>query len=85
MHSGKYLLALSSSLQECVHFHGEFVGSACSKGGPFVPDVLLWSALLFFTTFLLSSALKHFKTKRYFPTKVCWFPDSHYFSWVSNL
>ncbi|XP_075901861.1 sodium bicarbonate cotransporter 3-like isoform X3 [Nelusetta ayraudi] len=58
------------SVKDCVHLHGGFVGPACSQRGTFVPDVLLWSTLLFFTTFLLSSALKHFKTKRYFPTKV---------------
>ncbi|OWK02776.1 SLC4A7 [Cervus elaphus hippelaphus] len=33
-------------------------------------DVLFWSVILFFTTFFLSSFLKQFKTKRYFPTKV---------------
>uniref|UniRef100_A0A8C1ASP1 Solute carrier family 4 member 7 n=1 Tax=Cyprinus carpio carpio TaxID=630221 RepID=A0A8C1ASP1_CYPCA len=38
--------------------------------GPYIPDVLFWSVILFFTTFFLSSFLKQFKTKRYFPTKV---------------
>ncbi|XP_035529099.1 sodium bicarbonate cotransporter 3-like [Morone saxatilis] len=56
--------------KECVDLHGEFVGSACSHDGPYVPDVLFWSVILFFTTFFLSSFLKQFKTKRYFPTKV---------------
>ncbi|KAG7274225.1 hypothetical protein CRUP_007662 [Coryphaenoides rupestris] len=36
----------------------------------YVPDVLFWSVILFFTTFFLSSFFKQFKTKRYFPTKV---------------
>ncbi|KAI3360876.1 hypothetical protein L3Q82_012892 [Scortum barcoo] len=58
------------SVKDCQDLHGEFVGSACSHGGPFVPDVLFWSVILFFTTFFLSSFLKQFKTKRYFPTKV---------------
>ncbi|XP_076028034.1 sodium bicarbonate cotransporter 3-like isoform X3 [Genypterus blacodes] len=58
------------SVQECVDLRGELVGSACGHGGPFVPDVLFWSIILFFTTFFLSSFLKQFKTKRYFPTKV---------------
>ncbi|XP_028327596.1 sodium bicarbonate cotransporter 3-like isoform X1 [Gouania willdenowi] len=58
------------SVKECVDLKGEFVGSACSSGGPFVPDVLFWSIILFFATFFLSSFLKQFKTKRYFPTKV---------------
>uniref|UniRef100_A0A667ZFZ4 Anion exchange protein n=1 Tax=Myripristis murdjan TaxID=586833 RepID=A0A667ZFZ4_9TELE len=51
-------------------WRGKFVGSACSHGGPFIPDVLFWSIILFFTTFFLSAFLKQFKTKRYFPTKV---------------
>ncbi|XP_060890468.1 sodium bicarbonate cotransporter 3-like isoform X2 [Labrus mixtus] len=58
------------SVKECVDLKGVFVGSACSPKGPFVPDVLFWSVILFFTTFFLSSFLKQFKTKRYFPTKL---------------
>ncbi|KAM6995456.1 sodium bicarbonate cotransporter 3-like isoform 2-T4 [Tautogolabrus adspersus] len=58
------------SVKECVDLKGVFVGSACSPNGPFVPDVLFWSVILFFTTFFLSSFLKQFKTKRYFPTKL---------------
>uniref|UniRef100_A0A3P9PGU8 Anion exchange protein n=1 Tax=Poecilia reticulata TaxID=8081 RepID=A0A3P9PGU8_POERE len=54
----------------CQDLKGQFIGSACSEKGPFVPDVLFWSVILFFTTFFLSSFLKQFKTKRYFPTKV---------------
>lgn len=50
------------------------MGSACGHLGPYVPDVLFWSVILFFTTFFLSSFLKQFKTRSYFPTKVraCW-------------
>lgn len=58
------------SVKDCVDLRGEFVGSACSPHGPYVPDVLFWSIILFFTTFFLSSFFKQFKTKRYFPTKV---------------
>lgn len=58
------------SVQDCQDLRGQFIGSACSHSGPFVPDVLFWSVILFFTTFFLSSFLKQFKTKRYFPTKV---------------
>ncbi|XP_061838635.1 sodium bicarbonate cotransporter 3-like isoform X10 [Nerophis lumbriciformis] len=58
------------SLQDCRTLRGEFVGLACSRDGPFIPDVLYWSVILFFTTFLLCSFLKRFKTRRYFPTKV---------------
>ncbi|XP_062844425.1 sodium bicarbonate cotransporter 3-like [Trichomycterus rosablanca] len=54
----------------CNFLHGEFVGPACGSHGPFIPDVLFWSVILFFTTFFLSSLLKQFKTERYFPTKV---------------
>ncbi|KAG5271748.1 hypothetical protein AALO_G00183570 [Alosa alosa] len=54
----------------CTRFQGVFVGPACSHEGPYIPDVLFWSIILFFTTFFLSSFLKQFKTKRYFPTKV---------------
>ncbi|XP_043116081.1 sodium bicarbonate cotransporter 3 isoform X7 [Puntigrus tetrazona] len=54
----------------CKELHGNFVGPACGHNGPYIPDVLFWSVILFFTTFFLSSFLKQFKTKRYFPTKV---------------
>ncbi|XP_073703029.1 sodium bicarbonate cotransporter 3 isoform X5 [Garra rufa] len=54
----------------CKKLNGEFVGPACGHNGPYIPDVLFWSVILFFTTFFLSSFLKQFKTKRYFPTKV---------------
>ncbi|XP_059424316.1 sodium bicarbonate cotransporter 3 isoform X2 [Carassius carassius] len=54
----------------CKNLHGEFVGPACGHNGPYIPDVLFWSVILFFTTFFLSSFLKQFKTKNYFPTKV---------------
>ncbi|XP_032298248.1 sodium bicarbonate cotransporter 3 isoform X6 [Coturnix japonica] len=58
------------TVTECLEFHGVFLGSACGHHGPYIPDVLFWSVILFFTTFFLSSFLKQFKTKRYFPTKV---------------
>ncbi|XP_059898726.1 sodium bicarbonate cotransporter 3-like isoform X3 [Gadus macrocephalus] len=54
----------------CNLLHGEFTGEACGHHGPFIPDVLFWSIILFFTTFFLSSFLKQFKTERYFPTMV---------------
>ncbi|XP_067093811.1 sodium bicarbonate cotransporter 3 isoform X9 [Osmerus mordax] len=57
-------------VKECLRLHGQFVGTACGHDGPFIPDVLFWSVILFFTTFFLSSFLKQFKTMRYFPTKV---------------
>ncbi|XP_067417988.1 sodium bicarbonate cotransporter 3 isoform X5 [Emydura macquarii macquarii] len=58
------------TVSECKKFHGVFLGSACGHHGPYIPDVLFWSVVLFFTTFFLSSFLKQFKTKHYFPTKV---------------
>ncbi|XP_014826717.1 PREDICTED: sodium bicarbonate cotransporter 3-like isoform X4 [Poecilia mexicana] len=54
----------------CKLLDGDFVGPACGHHGPYIPDVLFWSIILFFTTFFLSSFLKQFKTERYFPTKV---------------
>ncbi|XP_043938104.1 electroneutral sodium bicarbonate exchanger 1 [Protopterus annectens] len=58
------------TVSECHRLHGEFVGPSCGHHGPFTPDVLFWSCILFFTTFVMSSALKQFKTSTYFPTKV---------------
>nr|XP_033792705.1 electroneutral sodium bicarbonate exchanger 1 isoform X2 [Geotrypetes seraphini] len=58
------------TVSECREVHGEFVGTACGHHGPYTPDVLFWSCILFFTTFALSSTLKTFKTSHYFPTKV---------------
>ncbi|XP_055516392.1 sodium bicarbonate cotransporter 3-like isoform X1 [Leucoraja erinacea] len=58
------------TVSECHAYDGMFVGSACGQHGPYVPDVLFWSIILFFSTFFLCSFLKQFKTKRYFPTKV---------------
>ncbi|XP_030267630.1 sodium bicarbonate cotransporter 3-like isoform X7 [Sparus aurata] len=60
----------SLNVSMCKKLHGEFVGAACGHHGPYIPDVLFWSIILFFTTFFLSSFLKQFKTERYFPTKV---------------
>ncbi|KAM4631370.1 sodium bicarbonate cotransporter 3-like [Polymixia lowei] len=60
----------SLNVSMCNLLHGEFVGPACGHHGPYIPDVLFWSIILFFTTFFLSSFLKQFKTERYFPTKV---------------
>ncbi|XP_045568816.1 sodium bicarbonate cotransporter 3 isoform X3 [Salmo salar] len=57
-------------VNDCSRLRGEFVGPACDHHGPYIPDVLFWSVILFFTTFFLSSFLKQFKTKLYFPTKV---------------
>ncbi|XP_068189142.1 sodium bicarbonate cotransporter 3-like isoform X2 [Antennarius striatus] len=58
------------NVSTCKALGGDFVGPACGHHGPFIPDVLFWSVILFFTTFFLSSFLKQFKTERYFPTKV---------------
>uniref|UniRef100_A0A6Q2YKY4 Anion exchange protein n=1 Tax=Esox lucius TaxID=8010 RepID=A0A6Q2YKY4_ESOLU len=60
----------SLNVSMCNLLHGEFTGSACGHRGPYIPDVLFWSIILFFTTFFLSSFLKEIKTERYFPTKV---------------
>ncbi|CAG5886623.1 unnamed protein product [Menidia menidia] len=60
----------SLNVPMCKMLQGEFVGPACGHHGPYIPDVLFWSIILFFTTFFLSTFLKQFKTERYFPTKV---------------
>ncbi|XP_037327326.1 sodium-driven chloride bicarbonate exchanger-like isoform X3 [Pungitius pungitius] len=57
-------------VNECESFHGEFEGTACGPHGPYVPDVLFWCVVLFFSTVFMSAFLKEFKTSRYFPTKV---------------
>uniref|UniRef100_A0A4W3HG42 Anion exchange protein n=1 Tax=Callorhinchus milii TaxID=7868 RepID=A0A4W3HG42_CALMI len=58
------------TVSECIQYYGEFLGSACGHHGPYVPDVLFWSIILFFSTCTLSHFFKQFKTSRYFPTKV---------------
>ncbi|XP_023655357.1 electroneutral sodium bicarbonate exchanger 1 isoform X4 [Paramormyrops kingsleyae] len=58
------------TVKECLDFQGQFLGTACGHHGPYTPDVLFWSVILFFSTCALSSFLKQFKTSRYFPTKV---------------
>ncbi|XP_065108420.1 sodium-driven chloride bicarbonate exchanger isoform X2 [Paramisgurnus dabryanus] len=57
-------------VQECIEKKGEFLGSACGPHGPYIPDVLFWSVVLFFSTVAMSAFLKEFKTSRYFPTKI---------------
>uniref|UniRef100_A0A8C2EG98 Anion exchange protein n=1 Tax=Cyprinus carpio TaxID=7962 RepID=A0A8C2EG98_CYPCA len=58
------------TVSECLDLQGQFIGSACGHHGPYTPDVLFWSSILFFGTFFLSTFLKQFKTSRYFPTRV---------------
>ncbi|XP_053172443.1 electroneutral sodium bicarbonate exchanger 1 [Scomber japonicus] len=58
------------TVKECINLQGHFVGTACGHHGPYTPDVLFWSTILFFSTFFMSAFLKQFKTSRYFPTKV---------------
>ncbi|XP_033990349.1 sodium-driven chloride bicarbonate exchanger [Trematomus bernacchii] len=56
--------------KDCIEKRGEFVGSACGPQGPYIPDVLFWCVILFFSTIFLSAFLKEFKFSNYFPTKV---------------
>ncbi|XP_038234333.1 electroneutral sodium bicarbonate exchanger 1 isoform X4 [Dermochelys coriacea] len=58
------------TVSECRKMRGEFTGPACGHHGPYTPDVLFWSCILFFATFIMSGALKMFKTSHYFPTRV---------------
>ncbi|XP_045066299.1 sodium-driven chloride bicarbonate exchanger-like isoform X1 [Coregonus clupeaformis] len=57
-------------VKDCIKRRGEFVGSACGLHGPYIPDVLFWSVVLFFSTVFMSAFLKEFKFSRYFPTKL---------------
>ncbi|XP_054642056.1 sodium-driven chloride bicarbonate exchanger-like isoform X1 [Dunckerocampus dactyliophorus] len=57
-------------VKDCVEKRGEFVGKACGQDGPYVPDVLFWCVILFFSTVFMSSFLKEFRFSKYFPTKV---------------
>uniref|UniRef100_A0AAQ5ZHX8 Anion exchange protein n=1 Tax=Amphiprion ocellaris TaxID=80972 RepID=A0AAQ5ZHX8_AMPOC len=57
-------------VKDCIEKRGEFVGSACGPHGPYVPDVLFWCVILFFSTVFMSAFLKEFKFSNYFPTKV---------------
>ncbi|XP_041834472.1 sodium-driven chloride bicarbonate exchanger-like isoform X2 [Melanotaenia boesemani] len=57
-------------VDQCEMLHGDFEGSACGPHGPYIPDVLFWCVVLFFSTVFMSAFLKEFKTSRYFPTKV---------------
>ncbi|XP_060109437.1 electroneutral sodium bicarbonate exchanger 1 isoform X2 [Heteronotia binoei] len=58
------------TVSKCKMMHGEFTGPECGYDGPFTPDVLFWCCILFFTTFIMSSTLKQFKTSRYFAKSV---------------
>lgn len=58
------LAALSRA--QCLGRGGHLQGSSC----PYVPDIALMSFLLFGGTFLCCTTLKHFKSSRYFPTRV---------------
>eukprot|EP00063_Salmo_salar_P082864 XP_014057699.1 PREDICTED: electroneutral sodium bicarbonate exchanger 1-like [Salmo salar] len=57
-------------VKDCIKRRGEFVGTACGPHGPYIPDVLFWSVVLFFSTVFMSAFLKEFKFSRYFPTKL---------------
>uniref|UniRef100_A0A8B9ZZX0 Anion exchange protein n=1 Tax=Anas zonorhyncha TaxID=75864 RepID=A0A8B9ZZX0_9AVES len=52
------------SRAQCLSRGGQLLGTSCH----YVPDVTLLSFLLFGGTFLCCTALKHFKSSRYFPT-----------------
>ncbi|XP_056290386.1 electrogenic sodium bicarbonate cotransporter 1-like [Pseudoliparis swirei] len=56
----------SLTKQQCRRYGGELVGGACG----YVPDITLMSFILFFGTYTCSTALKAFKTSRFFPTTV---------------
>uniref|UniRef100_A0A672V3R5 Anion exchange protein n=1 Tax=Strigops habroptila TaxID=2489341 RepID=A0A672V3R5_STRHB len=53
------------SRSQCLGRGGQLLGTSC----PYVPDVTLISFLLFGGTFLSCSALKRFRSSRYFPVR----------------
>ncbi|XP_071620593.1 electroneutral sodium bicarbonate exchanger 1-like isoform X2 [Heliangelus exortis] len=60
----------SLTVTECISLHGEFHGPACGHSGPYTPNIFLWCCILFFSTFVLCTLVKTFKTSRYFPSRV---------------
>uniref|UniRef100_A0A3P9AIG0 Anion exchange protein n=1 Tax=Esox lucius TaxID=8010 RepID=A0A3P9AIG0_ESOLU len=79
IHLGEhYPINMNNNLQKLTHYScsvirsnsPSFEGSACGPHGPYIPDVLFWCVVLFFSTVFMSAFLKEFKTSRYFPTKV---------------
>lgn len=58
----------SSGIKYCVANNGTLIGSGCTE--KYVPDVFLFSIILFFSTYFISIVLKDFKFSPFFPTKV---------------
>ncbi|XP_041435644.1 electrogenic sodium bicarbonate cotransporter 1 isoform X6 [Xenopus laevis] len=54
----------SLTKKECLKYGGNLLGNNCK----YIPDITLMSFMLFFGTYACSTALKKFKTSRYFPT-----------------
>ncbi|XP_013390370.1 sodium bicarbonate cotransporter 3 [Lingula anatina] len=53
----------------CADFGGELIGDGCPDS-PYVPDVFLFSILLFIGTFTIAMALKSFRGSGYLPSRV---------------
>ncbi|XP_023330571.1 sodium bicarbonate cotransporter 3 [Eurytemora carolleeae] len=54
------------TVSQCKKYGGELVGSSCA----YVPDVFLFSVILFAGTYILCSSMKKFKFSTLFPTMV---------------
>lgn len=59
----------ASLYRSCVSAGGSLVGPGCNVVDP-VPDVFLFSVILFLSTFIISVYLKGFKTASFFPAGV---------------
>jgi hypothetical protein len=54
---------------ECEKSNGTLFGTGCNTKR-YVPDVFLFSCLLFISTFVLAMSLKFFRNTRFFPNQV---------------
>lgn len=60
---------VSAFKKECNNLNGTLIGEACKTLDP-VPDVFLFSIILFASTFAISVFLKDFRFTSFFPTKI---------------
>ena len=58
-----------SLYRSCIETGGELFGPGCHAPG-YVPDVFLFSFILFIATYVISVVLKDFKTASFFPARV---------------
>jgi len=59
-----------SLYSSCLDSGGALVGPGCAPPPVYVPDVFLFSVILFVSTYVISVILKEFKTASFFPARV---------------